>query len=64
MITNKNEAKTMKKHVSCDFKSKFSSTKCNSNQKWNDKICQCERKNYHKIIVGILTHVFVRIANI
>ena len=51
MITNKNEAKTMTKHVSCDFKSKFNSTKCNSNQKWNDKICQCERKNYHKIIV-------------
>ena len=35
MITNKNEAKTMAKHISCDFKCKFDSTTCNSNQKWN-----------------------------
>ena len=26
MITNKNEAKTMVKHISCDCKSKFNST--------------------------------------
>ena len=29
MITNKNQAKTMTKHISCDCKCKFNSTKCN-----------------------------------
>ena len=33
MITNKNEAKAMTEHLSHDFKCKFDSTKCNSNQK-------------------------------
>ena len=46
MITNKNEAKAMTEHISCDCKSTFNSTICNSNQKWNNKICQCECKNY------------------
>ena len=45
MIVNKNEAKTMTKHISCDCKCKFSSTTCNSNQKWNNKKCQRECKN-------------------
>ena len=44
MITNKNEAE--KKHISCDFKCKFNSTTCSSNQKWNNETCQCESKNY------------------
>ena len=48
MITNKNKAKTMTKHISCDCKSKFNSTTCNSNQKWNKETCQCKCKNYHK----------------
>ena len=48
MITNKNEVKTMTKHISCECKCKFNSTVCNSNQKWNNKTCQCECKNYHK----------------
>ena len=48
MITNKNEAKAMTKHISCDCKCKFNSTTCNLNQKWNNKTCQCECKNYHK----------------
>ena len=48
MITNKDEAKTVTEHNSCDFKCKFNSTTCNSKQKWNDKTCQCECKNYHK----------------
>ena len=30
MITNKNEAKTINKHISCDCKCKFNSTTCNS----------------------------------
>ena len=37
MITNKNEAKTMTKNISCDCKCTFNSTTCNSNQKWNNK---------------------------
>ena len=36
MITNKNEAKTMEKHISCNCKFKFNSATCNSNQKWNN----------------------------
>ena len=48
IITNKNEAKTMPKHISCDCKCKFNSTSCSSNQKWNNKTCKCECKNYHK----------------
>ena len=46
MITNKNEAKAMAKHVSCDCKCKFNSITCNSNHKWNNKTCQCEYKTY------------------
>ena len=45
MITNKNEAKTVAKHFSCDCKCKFYSTTWNSNQKWNNETCQCDCKN-------------------
>ena len=48
MITKKNEAKTMTGHISCDCKCKFNSAICNSNQKWNNKTCQYECKNYCK----------------
>ena len=48
MTTNKNEAKAMVKHISCNCKCKINSTKYNSNQKWNSKTCQCECKNYRK----------------
>ena len=48
MITNKDEAKAMTEHSSCDCKCKFNSTACNSKQKWNNKTCQCACKNYHK----------------
>ena len=48
MITNKNEAKTMTKHISCDCKCKFNSKTCNSNLKWNNEPCQCECRNYCK----------------
>ena len=34
----------MVKYISCDCKSKFNSTSCYLNQKWNNKICQRERK--------------------
>ena len=46
MIADKNEAKAMTQHISCDCKWKFNSAICNSNQKWNNKECQCECKNY------------------
>ena len=45
MITNKNEANAMTEHISCDSKFKFNSTVCNSDQKGNNKSCQCEYKN-------------------
>ena len=48
MITNKNEAKTMAKHISCDCKWKFNSATCNSNEEWNNKTCECKYKNYRK----------------
>ena len=38
MITNKNEAKAMTEHISCDSKCKFNSTTWHSNQKWNIKM--------------------------
>ena len=44
MITNKDEAKAMTKHISCDCKCKFNSTTCDSNQKWNAKTFQFECK--------------------
>ena len=48
MITNQNDVKTIAKHISCDLKCKFKSTVFNSNQKWNNEICQCKCKTYHK----------------
>ena len=47
-VTNKNEAKAMTQHISCDCKRNLTSTICNSNQKWDDKTCQWEYKNYCK----------------
>ena len=47
-MINKNEVKTVTKHILFDCKCKFNSTTCNSNQKWNNKTGQCECKNYHK----------------
>ena len=47
MITNKNEAKTMTKHISSNCKCKLNSITGNSKKKWNNKRCQCEYKNYH-----------------
>ena len=44
MITNKNYAKTMAKHIPCDCKCKFNSQTCNSYQKWNNETCQRECK--------------------
>ena len=48
MKINKSEAKAMTEHISCNCKCKFNSTTYDSKQKWNDKTCPCECKNYHK----------------
>ena len=48
VITNRYEAKAVTEHISYDCKCKSNSTKCNSNQKWNNKTCQCECENYRK----------------
>ena len=66
MITNKDKTKAIPEHISCDFKCKFNSTTCNSNQKWKNKTCKYEVKTIvsaKKIIFGILANVFVRIAS-
>ena len=44
MITNKNEAKTITKHISCDFNANC--TTCDPSQIWNNKTCQYKCKNY------------------
>ena len=46
MIAALNEAKTMVKPISCGCKCKFIGTTWNSDQKSNNKTCQCECKNY------------------
>ena len=64
---NKIEAKVITQHISCDCKSKFNSTTCNSNQTWNNKTCQCNVKiivSAKEITAGNLAHVFVRIESI
>ena len=53
MITNKNEPKAMTEHVLCDCKFRFNNTICNSNQKWNNKTCQYECKNYRVCKKGL-----------
>ena len=66
VMTRINEAKTMAKHGSCDCKYKLNSVTCDSNQNWNNKTCQYECRNYRackKDLVGILLHVFMRIAS-
>ena len=51
MITNKNKAKKITKHISYICKCKFNSTACNSNQRWknvnvNIKIIVSAKKSY------------------
>ena len=52
VVTNKNDAKSMTEHISCDCECKLNSKTCNSNQKWNNKTCQYECKNYRKFKKG------------
>ena len=44
MVENRNEAKTLVKHTSCNSKCKVNGPRCNPNQKWHNKTCQCEYK--------------------
>ena len=41
MITGINELKTLKNHISCEYKCKFDERKCDSNQLWNNNKCPC-----------------------
>ena len=47
-ITNKDEAKEMSEHTSCDCKCKFNSATCNSKQNGIIKRVNVNVKNYHK----------------
>ena len=38
----------MTEHILCYCKYEFSSTTCSSDQKQNNKTCQCECINYYK----------------
>ena len=58
MITNKNEARTMLKHISCDCKCKFNRIVKHVNMTVKISI------STKKTIVGNLGHVFVRTASI
>ena len=48
MITNKVDAKATTEHISCDCECKFNSTTSNPKEKWSNKTCKCECKNYCK----------------
>ena len=47
MIKGINESKILIKHISCEWKRKFDGRKYNSNQKWNNDKCRCDRKKHH-----------------
>ena len=67
MITNKNEAKEISKHISCDGKSKFIVQHAIQIKNWVMKHVIVNVKiivSTKKIIVGILPHAFVRTASI
>ena len=65
VITNKDEAKAMTEHISCDCKCKSNRTKCMKNG-----IIKYANVNVkvtiivENIMVGIVAHVFVRIVSI
>ena len=54
----------MTEHVSCECECKFNSTICNSNQGWNNKHVNMNVVKAKNIVVGILSHAFVRIVSI
>ena len=67
MITNKDEAKVMTEHISCDCKYKFNSATVIQIKNGIIKHVNMNVKNIisvKKIIVGILAHAFVRLVSI
>ena len=66
MITNKDEAEALVKHLSCNCKCKFNSKTCKSNQKWNYKTFQFECKSYCKWKKYYIwnPNIFVRVVSI
>ena len=67
MLTNKIEAKTMVKNITCDCKCKFDSATCNSNKNGimnhvNVSVKVIVRAKKTKF--GIIVHVFVRMVSI
>ena len=46
MITGIDNLKKLTKHVLCKCNCKLNSTKCGSNQKWNNYKIQCECKKH------------------
>ena len=67
MIARIYEAKTLVKHIPCDFECKFNSTTSNSNQKWNEINANASVKNIvraKKVTVGILANVILRMVSI
>ena len=70
LITNRNEAKLLIEHILSDFKWKFHSTTCSSNQKSNNgtyhslnhSTCFCENSKHLKHIVDNLKVVCDEIA--
>ena len=66
MITRINGSITLTKHLSCKCKYKFDGRKCTSNERWNNDLFRCKRKNpkiniisTKKTIFGTLIHVLV-----
>ena len=47
MVTEINEFKTLKKHISFECQCRFDGRKCNSDQRWNNVKCRCECKKCH-----------------
>ena len=43
IVTEINKSKTLTNHISPEYKYKFDGKKCNSNQKWNNYKCWCDK---------------------
>ena len=69
MIAKINEAKTLIKHILFDYKYKFDSRACSSNQ-WNNRIIKHVNRSVKiiisakNIIIAILGNLFVKLVNI
>ena len=59
MITDKDEAKAMTEHISCDCKCKFNSATCNSKQNGIIKYVNVNAKNFYKCEKGYSWNLFI-----